>query len=215
MQTSSSFKYIENTKETSLTAGIWQKGIPIAFRRSFLDVPMCNTFTEIIVTEGGHPYVIGTRLKVDGGKISELESLVTDDGDWLFDAAAYLKYSKAEDWSVIPEPDRDSRETLIAAANAYFDVFNDKSVKVPWGTPCTRLEGGKGYTGSTCDVGIPSGITFADKRFIVDVDLGTSIGMVRFGGANGLPDSHMFRVLKGKIRYVHTLTVCSQPNCGM
>ena len=71
----------------------------------------------------------------------------------------------------------------------------------------------EGVHGVDLDVGIPSGITFADKRFIVDVDLGTSIGMVRFGGAGGLPDSHMFRVLKGKIRYVHTITVCTQPNC--
>jgi len=36
-------------------------------------------------------------------------------------------------------------------------VFNDKNVKVPWGTPCARLEGGS-YTGSgkptdRCDVG--------------------------------------------------------------
>jgi len=28
-----------------------------------------------------------------------------------------------------------------------------------------------------------------------------------FGGENGWPDSHMFRLEKGKVRYVHTLTV--------
>jgi hypothetical protein len=116
--------------------------------------------------------------------------------------------SLAEDWSVIPEADRDDRDTLIAAGNAYFDLFNDKTVMVPWNTPCTRLEGGKFTTGNTCDVGVPDGITFADKHWVVDRDLGTAIGMVRFGGAGGLPDSHMFRCLQGKIRYVHTITIC-------
>ena len=47
---------------------------------------------------------------------------------------------------MIPEADRDSRETLIKAADAYLNLFNDKSVVVPWGTPCVRLEGGL-YTG--------------------------------------------------------------------
>ena len=63
-------------------------------------------------------------------------------------------------------------------------------------------------TGNTCDLGVPDGITFADKHWIVDRTLGTAIGMVRFGGANGVPDSHMFRCLKGKTRYVHTITIC-------
>jgi hypothetical protein len=194
--------------------GVWQSALDVAFHRSLLDVEICESFTEIIVTEG-HPYVIGARLKLTDGKIAEVDALVTDEGDWLFDADAYFKYSKAEDWSVIPEAERDTRETLIAAANAYFDLFNDPDTVVPWGTPCTRLEGGRAHTGNTCDVGVPTGITFADKHFIVDRDLGTAVGIVRFGGPNGLPDSHMFRCLQGKIRYVHTITVCTTENCGM
>jgi hypothetical protein len=31
---------------------------------------------------------------------------------------------------------------------------------------------------------------------------------------NDQPDSHLFRLEGGKIRYVHTLTVCTLPNCG-
>ena len=62
--------------------------------RSFLDRKRCKTFTEIIVTEGGHPYVIGTRLYVDNGKITRIDSLVTDKGDWLFNANDYLKYAE-------------------------------------------------------------------------------------------------------------------------
>lgn len=63
---------------------------------------------------------------------------------------------------MIPEEDRDTREVIQAAGDAYADLFNDKSVTVPWGTPCARLEGGA-YTGNgsdtdSCDVGVPDGM---------------------------------------------------------
>ncbi|MCL2451244.1 MAG: hypothetical protein FWD17_20045, partial [Polyangiaceae bacterium] len=67
----------------------------------------------------------------------------------------------------------------------------------------------------SCDVGVPSGITFATPHWVVDLDLGTAEGMTRMGGNNGLPDSHTFRAPNGKFRYVHTLTVCTIKNCGM
>ena len=34
------------------------------------------------------------------------------------------------------------------------------------------------------------------------------VGLANFGDENGWPDSHMFRLENGKMRYVHTLTVC-------
>ena len=88
--------YKENMSEVTKDKGLWNTSLPIAFHRSIYDVPRCKTFTEIIVTEGGHPYVIGTRLTVDKGKVTGIDSLVTDKGDWLFDAGVYLKYSKAK-----------------------------------------------------------------------------------------------------------------------
>ncbi|HYP90358.1 MAG TPA: hypothetical protein VEQ59_19435, partial [Polyangiaceae bacterium] len=203
---------LENTKAVAIAGGILKAALPVAFHRNLLDVEQCESFSEIIITEGGHPYVLGAHLKVTSGNISAIDTLVTDDGDWLFDAAGYLKHSKAEDWALLPADQQISRDALIAAANSYFDLFNDKSVVVPWGTPCNRLEGGSAYTNDTCDVGVPDGVTFANKHFVVDIPMGTSVGIVRFGGANGLPDSHMFRVPGGKIRYVHTITVCD-PKC--
>jgi hypothetical protein len=215
MMLAPSATYVENTKTVAIADGILKTALPVAFHRNLVDTEQCEAFSEIIITEGGHPYVIGAHLTLAGGSISAIDSLVTDDGDWLFDAAGYLKHSMAEDWAILPVDQQIPRDQLIAAANAYFDIFMDMSVKVPWGTPCDRLEGGSAYTGGKCDVGIPSGITFANKHFVVDIPMGTAIGIVRFGGANGLPDSHMFRVPGGKIRYVHTITVCTQPNCGM
>ena len=97
----------------------------------------------MIVTDKAHPYVLGTRLRVNHDKIAEIESMVTQQGDWLFNADNYYKWSPTEDWGVIPPDQRDTRDTLVAAANAYLDAFLEKKLDlVPWGYPCERTEGG-------------------------------------------------------------------------
>jgi hypothetical protein len=96
-------------------------------------------------------------------------------------------------------------------------VFFDNKVIVPWGTPCNRLEGGirtgKGTPEDSCNVGVPTGMPITKRRYVVDPDIGAVVVLSRFS-ANEQPDSHMFRVEKGKIRFVHSLTVCTIPNCG-
>jgi hypothetical protein len=209
--------YVENMIGTAMTKGILQVPLRIDFHRSLLDTAACETFTEVIVTDASHPYVLGVRLKVVGDTIAEVETIVTHEGDWLFNAENYLKYSRAEDWSVIPQETRDTRAALLAAASAYEDIFYDNKVAVPWGTPCNRLEGGvrtgKGQPDDSCNVGVPTGIRLADRRFVADPDIGTVVALLRFG-ENRLPDSHLFRVENGRIRFVHTLTVCTIPYCG-
>jgi hypothetical protein len=68
---------------------------------------------------------------------------VTDDGDWAFNATGHLAWTKQEKWDRIPEGKRDSRDVIKAAGDAYLDSWGDGNVKVPYGTPCARLEGKK------------------------------------------------------------------------
>jgi len=210
-------KYIENRKEISFLEGIWFKPLVVDFHRSFIDTKQCETYTEIICASGNHPYVIGTRLKISGDLITEVEALVTDKGDWLFNASTYMKYSPRENWDVLPPEMRSDRKTLIRVANAYFDVFKDPSTAndVPWNIPCARLEGGiysnpDNKPDASCTGGPPleGSVDITNRRFIVDVDKGTVIGLANFGDENGWPDSHIFRLENGKLRYIHTLTVC-------
>jgi len=209
-------KYFEDMNETTKDKGLWNTALPIAHHRSIYDVGRCKTFSEVIVIGGGHPYVIGTRLKVEGGRISEIDSLVTDEHDWLFNAENYLKYSMAEDWSVLPVDARVSRQDLIDAGNQYFDlVFLDSGIKPPWGTPCARLEGGA-YTNpenndkDNCQ--IPGaigggGLFIVNRTFVVDEEMGVVNVFCRFGNSTGMPDSHLFRLVNGRYRYIHTLSV--------
>jgi hypothetical protein len=202
--------YMENQKETDIKTGVIQKPMKIDFHRTLIDPTTCQSFTEIIVTDKEHPYVLGTRLRVNHDKIVEIESMVTQQGDWLFNADNYMKWSPNEDWGVIPPDQRDTRDTLVAAANAYLDAFLEKKTDlVPWGYPCERTEGGlrtgKQLPTDTCAVGVPAGVNIVARRFVVDETIGAVVAFCTFG-VGGLPDTHLFRVEKGKLRYVHTLT---------
>ena len=194
----------------------------IDHHRSLIDPSTCQTFTEVIVTNKEKPYVLGTRMRVNRDKIAEIEILWTTTGYWLFNADSYLKWSSTEKWDVIPANQRDTRDTLVAAANAYLDAFLEgKKDLVPWGYPCNRTEGGA-HTGNgspmdSCDVGVPSGVNIANRRFIVDPTMGSVVVFCTFGagsvgGGSGAPDTHLFRVENGKLRYVHTLTHLLQSN---
>jgi hypothetical protein len=227
--------YLENMAAIEPAKGLWNKALPIAHTRSFYDAKRCKTFTEIVVTEGGHPYVIGTRLYVDAGKVTRIDSMVTDEGDWLFNANAYLKYSKGENWN-ITAAQRTPAEAMINGANAYLDLFSDKFRDAPWGQPCARLEGGA-YTNrprhpdgtdnpdgvvdfnnpnSSCRTGIPNGILYIVNRdYVVDEEQGVVNVFCRFGNSQtGLPDSHTFMFVNGKYRWVHTLNAQPDPPPG-
>ncbi|KAF2014575.1 hypothetical protein BU24DRAFT_371266 [Aaosphaeria arxii CBS 175.79] len=221
--------YLENNK----TASILGPGLPaypqvMDHVRNTLDVGACRTFTEFIVTNPEHPYVVHTQMSIDDeGSVSLIDSIVTDKGDWAFNATGYLYWNSQEKWDPIPEDKRLSRDKLKAAADAYADRCNDVTVQVPFGTPCARLEGGA-YTGrgnlsaNTCDIGgLPEHVPLTNRRYVVDEVTGTVdiflgfTGLDRTRPTEGTPDSHLFRIEDGKIRYIHTVSACFVDGCGM
>lgn len=212
--------YMENVAPANINNGLIKTPMKIDFHRSLLDTAACQTFTEVIVTDKEHPYVLGTRLRVNHDKIAEIEIIWETTGYWGFNVDNYMKYSSTEKWDAIPKKKRDTRDTLVAAATAYLDAFlEQKKDLVPWGYPCQRTEGGmytgKGSPKDSCDVGVPSGVNIANRRFVVDETIGSVVAFCTFGagsptGGSGAPDSHLFRLEKGKLRYVHTLTHLKQ-----
>jgi hypothetical protein len=206
--------FLENMATVEKDKGLWNTALPIANAMSFHDDKRCKTFTEIIVTEGGHPYVIGTRLYLHAGKIIRVDSLVTDKGDWLFNANAYLTYTKKENWEPLNAYQKSAPREMIRGANAYLDAFSDKFTEIPWSVPCARLEGGaytnrKGDPNASCEVGIPAGVLYIVNRdYLIDEEKGVINVFCRFGNStSGMPDSHTFRYIDDKIRGVHTLSV--------
>src|SRR5438093_9557481 len=181
--------YMENAASADISKGLLKTPMKIDHQRSLLDTATCQTFTEVIVTNKDQPYVLGTRLRVNHDKIAEIETLWTTTGYWLFNADTYLQYSSPEKWDVIPAERRDTRATLVAAANAYLDAFLEgKMDLVPWGLPCNRTEGGahtgRGGADDSCQVGVPSGVNIANRRFVVDETIGSVVAFCTFGAGN-------------------------------
>jgi hypothetical protein len=172
--------------------------------------------------------VILTRVEATGkGKVSKIESVVTDAGDWAFGADKYLAVTRAQDWSEIPADKRDTRAVIQAAADAYLDNWGDPTLPVPHGTPCARLEGGlytgtRNPTGNTCDMGaFPEKLKVTHRRYVIDENYGAVVVFHNFPWIDaGLPkdpgteSGQMFRVEGGKNRYIHEVTVCTTPKCG-
>jgi hypothetical protein len=209
--------FLENMNTLEKSAGLWNTALPIAHAMSLHDPLRCKTFTELVVTQGGHPYVIGTRLYLHQGKVIRVDSLVTKPGDWLFNANAYLKYTAAENWQPLMKYQHTAPAEMIRGANAYLDAFADKFTDIPWGQPCARLEGGA-YTNrenkpdASCEVGIPAGTLYIVNRdYLIDPEMGVINVFCRFGSSTGGPDSHSFRFIDGRIRGVHTLSALPGP----
>jgi hypothetical protein len=81
--------YTEQFKPLSINTGILSKPLNITSLRSFYDDVLCTAFTQYVVMDPVHPYVIGTRFEADGLYLTKIETLVTDQGDWAFNATGY------------------------------------------------------------------------------------------------------------------------------
>lgn len=214
-------------------ASVFAAPIKVDFSRSLLDTTQCATFTELTSTQPSHPYVIHTQIFYDtttspaAPTISKIQSVVSDAGDWLFNATAFLQWTTYETWSAIPPALLDTRSTIKAAGDAYLDQWGNVSHPVPFATACSRLEGGlytgaRNLTGNSCPMGaFPSPLNITRRRYVIDEELGAMDIFNDFPFLESsypldkaTPSSNLFRVEKGLIRYIHEVSVCATKNCG-
>jgi hypothetical protein len=127
----SNVSYAENDATMDIKTGVLTQPITIDFNRSLYDTTECATFTELVAATNKKPYVIHTRMLFTDDKITTIQSVVTSDGDWAFNATGQLYWNKQEKWDPIPDAKQDSRAVIKAAADAYLDSWGDGTVKVP------------------------------------------------------------------------------------
>ncbi len=144
--------YNEQMDLGTLSTGVISKKLKVDFSRRLIDTTACQVYLEVIVTDPAHPYVLGVTLTARGGQVGTIDMVATDKGDWLFNAPRTLAYSKAEDWGVIPEGQRDTRAVIRAAADALSRSVQRSQEGRAWGSPCARLEG-RMYTGKGANPG--------------------------------------------------------------
>jgi hypothetical protein len=168
----------------------------------------------------GHPYIpilFAARLKVEKGKITEIETIIARERDFAFNANSVLK-TKDQDWeTILPPEKRASRKALADAANNYFALFAEgATVSVPFAEVCDRWENGMQTTARDHDCSpatfrkqTNSNLNHGPRRVWVDTEKGISIAFMAFGGGasvskesptgSGLVDCHMFRMRDGKV----------------
>ena len=98
------------------------------------------------------PILFASRLKVEKGKITEIETIVARENDFAFNAENVLK-TKDQDWeTILPPEKRTPRKVLADAANNYFALFAENStVSVPFAEVCDRWENGLQTTATDHD----------------------------------------------------------------
>jgi hypothetical protein len=169
------------------------------------------------------PILFASRLKVEKGKITEIETIIARERDFAFNAEGVLE-TKDQDWeTILPPEKRAPRKALADAANNYFALFAEGSgVSVPFAKVCDRWENGFLTTGQDHDCSpvtfrkaIGASINHGPRRVWVDTEKGLSIAFMVFGGGttaneqnptgSGLVDCHMFRMRDGEVDLIQSI----------
>ena len=205
-----SLKFTENTKAIQLGEGVvWKTAGMVKFSRSLLDTERCGSVTEAVIPNSGTDTIFGLRLKLAAEQqLVEVEQIVVDPMTGFSPQPMGLLNSKSQAWEdVLPPEQRSTREQLEAAGRAYFMAFQDPATPVPYNKPCDRLENGTQTTFGDCSNFGPAGgggFKMPASRYPVsDLEAGSTAGFLLFGG--GMIDFHMFKLIGGKIRWIHAV----------
>lgn len=199
LPTTANLRMTENGQVMQPGEGFIKTGGAVLLERDLIDTERCGTVSEAVTDEtvdGAQTLAImAVRLKVDDGKVSEIETIVTREaGEKGFYNPKELLSTKDQGWTTPLPPDkRLTREYMNDGANKYFDAFvKDPTVLPPFATPCNRWEGGTHTTRTgNCS---PKGLvlTHTHRRFpVTDLELGETAVFVNF--ATALPDVHIFK----------------------
>ena len=169
------------------------------------------------------PILFANRLKVENGKITEIETIIARERDFAFNVQKELE-TKDQDWdTILPPEKRIPRKVLADAADNYFALFAEGStVSVPFAEVCDRWENGLQTTARDHDCSpvtfrkqTKTNINHGPRRVWVDTEKGLSVAFMAFGGGpsaseenptgSGLVDCHMFRMRDGKVDLIHAI----------
>jgi hypothetical protein len=220
----SNFTLLQNGKSTTPSASTLSTPLRNDLEITLIDQTNCAIYTELIIADPNNPHVIGAQIhfgfrdsEAVGLEVNRIDILKASAslGTWSFNASATLGYAKGENWEAIPQADRTPREALLGAADSFLRWLAEEGKNteaVPFGTPCSRLEGGQ-YSAEVCSSGFGSvsgaGVLAAEKRYVVDEVLG-AVSVVFEPEGGGTVESYMLRVEGGKLRYVHRLVVAKE-----
>ncbi|HET7093118.1 MAG TPA: hypothetical protein VFI22_06565, partial [Thermomicrobiales bacterium] len=143
-------RYTENGQEMGFDNGLWQTMSKVgAYRHVFADPASGQFGVFATMDENGYGLVLGMRVKLQVGLISEIELITYRTGAGpAWNDAGYGNLEKMKTpkalWTEVPAGKRLSRQELARAANYYFDGIqnNDGKGYYPFTDDCDRIENG-------------------------------------------------------------------------
>jgi hypothetical protein len=219
-------KFTENGQRLDLGDGLWNTMSARGSYKLYIADPDAGQAAFFgTIREHGTPAILALRLKVTGGQISEIETLVARSEK---DALSLEKLGSPHRVFLQPVPaaERASRENLIRTANMYFTGLerNDGKGVYPFTDDCNRIENGNQTTNHPSPTPDPSRIDISalgckaqfetgffnfvtrirDRRFVaVDRERGLVLAFVFFdhaGKSNSVTLSDGRTITAGPLR---------------
>lgn len=148
-------RFTENSQVTKLGDGLWQtiSGLG-AYRQDVLDIPQHTAASQVVIEDAGKPALLVLRLKINKGKISQIETMVTrsQKEGAILNIPGLQTADKT--MAFVPSPSqRDSRKKAIALAMHYpagLKVGSFVEVNAPFAPSAYRIENGVHTAGPGC-----------------------------------------------------------------
>jgi hypothetical protein len=143
-------KYTENTAAIRIGDGLWvgaSEG-PTTFKIYAADPTSRQVAFYGVMQEFGKPIMLALRLKVEDGKITEVEHVVVR--TLREGGMANLVSPRPGLVQTIPVAERESRDKMFRAADSYFDAIEQSNGNLaPFADDCVRHENGMQTTTNT------------------------------------------------------------------
>jgi len=207
-------KFTENAEESEIgMTDFWMNAGEVKHSQRALDVDECTVAGQAVIPEGNTDLPVAIRIKLAGGEMSEIETIVVRPGDYTASFAvdsnpqAIIDIADDVGWDeVVPEgPDRATREQLTSWIDKYFRFFPMGVCNVTG--DCIRLENGGGNfncgAGASCMQGDPgTGGNLIPRLILADVERGIVVGLTILSGHL---DMHMAKMYGGSVHAVHAI----------
>lgn len=193
-------KFTENGQRMKLGEGFWKTAGEAGYRMEIYDPETGGVADETLVAEKGvaDPVMYLLRLKVEAGKITEVETVLARKAEsgilWNPDN---MKSPPPLFTRSIRPAERDSRLQLMASADAYWRAMETEGTPdyhpAPFTPDTNRFENGRQTTNVSVqghphtaaqqfDEAMFKGAHVYDRRYpVVDVEHGVVLAIVRFG----------------------------------
>ncbi|WP_049986432.1 hypothetical protein [Halobellus rufus] len=140
--------FVENIEPKTLGEGLWQTASeePTSFE-IYVPDPVAGQVGYLgLLKEDGDPVLLGLRLNVKDGTITEMEHMITRDlspGRDGYNNLNNLDAPRQVFRQPVPKAERNTREELLKITDTYYDaVAEDDGCLAPFAANCVRIENG-------------------------------------------------------------------------